>query len=139
MYFAGPATAKQGKRKDVNLAQLGDVVVMNEWYRRALGGFETTQRGGGHQKLDFDEPWALWWGDLRAACQHPEPGVRVSTKIAILSTWLGVTALLLAIVETETLKAWFVEHCMPYATLSALGLCFLFGIFCIFAGRSVKS
>jgi len=96
MYFPNHAAAKQAKRNDVQINQLGNIAVISQWYRKALGmgGSETAARGGSDPKLCFDEPWFRWWRDLRAACQHPEPGIRVATKIAILGTWLGVTALL---------------------------------------------
>lgn len=138
MYFADHVAAKRAKPEDVQLAQLGDIAVISKWYRRALGDFETTKRGGGHQKLSFDEPCARWWRDLRAACQHPEPGMRVATKIAVLGAWLGVTALLPAIVEADPLKGWLVEHCVRYPTLAALVFCSIFAVFCIIAGRGVR-
>jgi hypothetical protein len=137
MYFAGRVAANQARRKDIDLTKLGDIAVISEWCRNALGGFETTRRGGGCQKLYFDEPWPQWWRDLRAACQHPEPGVRVASKIAILGTWLGVTALLLAALDADPLKVWLVGHCVAYPTLAASCLSAIFGALCIGAGWGV--
>jgi hypothetical protein len=121
----------------VDLSNLGDVIVLSDWYRKGLGGFKTTARSGGVQSLKICKPWCSLWADLRAACQHPEPGVRVGTRVAILGTWLGVTALLPAIVEVEPIKS-HLECYLHYPAIYALGLCVLFGFVCLFAGRGFE-
>ncbi len=135
MYFTSKLTAQMAKRKDIDLSCLVNVAVISEWYRNALGGFDTFKRSGALQTLSFDQPYWAWWRDLRAACQHPEPGVRVATKVSILATWLGVTGLLFAV--SDPLRSWFAAHCLPGPTLVASSLSILFALFCAFAWRGI--
>ncbi|MGA2157536.1 MAG: hypothetical protein ABSH37_24270, partial [Bryobacteraceae bacterium] len=121
------------RRDPVDLDKVRDVIVISDWYRKALGGFET----GGPQHLTICKPWCSQWADLRAACQHPEPGVRVATRVAILGTWLGVAAFLSALAEVAPVKCWL-EHSIRYPALYALVLAALFGVWCLIAGRGVK-
>jgi hypothetical protein len=136
IYFTNKQNAP---RRDIliDLSSLGDVIVLSDWYRKGLGGFNTTARSGGKQKLNICKPWFPLWADLRAACQHPEPGVRVTTRVAILGTWLGVTALVPAIVEVEPFKNYLECH-IHHPAMYALGLCVLFGFVCLFAARGFK-
>jgi len=128
MYFPSHGEARSPMRADVDLSKLGKVIVINEWYRNKLCGFGTAARGARPQELCFDKPRFEWWGDLRAACQHPEPGVRVATRIAIVGTWFGITALLPAIVEADPLKALLVQHCIRYPAAIAFALCLRIGV-----------
>src|ERR1700674_5054526 len=102
MYF--PDKQSASRREPVDLDQLHDVIVVSGWYRSALGGFKTEGFGGAPQQLTICRPSFGAWADLRAACQHPEPGVRVATRVAILGTWVGVAALLSALAEVQPLK-----------------------------------
>jgi hypothetical protein len=120
-------------RERVDLDKVRDVIVVSGWYRRALGDLKT----GRHQQLKICKPWFSHWADIRAACQHPEPGVRIATRVAILGTWLGVSAFLPALSEVQPLKCWL-EHSMRYPALGTLVLAALFGVACLFAGRGVK-
>jgi hypothetical protein len=107
--------------------------------RKALGGFGTTWKSGEQQKLAISRPRCALWADLRAACQHPEPGVRVATRVAILGTWLGVTALLLALVEVGPIKSYPLARCIQEPGLYALALSLVFGICCILAARGINT
>ncbi len=138
--------AKQARLKldPVALDKLGDIVVLSGWYRDALGGFETWSSHWKSkdpdlylQKLRVSQPWSMHWADLRAACQHPEPGVRVATRVAILGAWLGVAGLLAALIEVDPLKNWLENH-VRYPNIYALATLFLFGVVCLFAGRGVQ-
>ncbi len=136
MYFK---TKEAAQHEPVNdLASLRKVIVISEWYRRALGGFGTTWKSGERQELAISKPRCAFWADLRAACQHPEPGVRVATRVAILGTWLGVTALSPALVEVKTLKSYLLTHCVRHPESYALALSLLFGVCCFFAGRGIN-
>jgi hypothetical protein len=121
------------QREKVNLDKVRGVIVMSDWYRKALGIPAT----GGEPKLTICRPWCSPWADLRAACQHPEPVVRIATRVAILGTWLGVAAFLPALAEVAPLKSWL-EHGIQYPALAALVLAALFGVLCSFAARGVK-
>jgi hypothetical protein len=136
MYFASHAAASAAKRKDVDLGKLGSVAVVSSWYRHALGDFDTFRRSNCPEELLFDDPYWAWWRDLRAACQHPEPGVRVSTKVAILGTWLGVSGLLLA--AADPLSSWLGKHGVPYPALVMPAICLVFGVLGLFAARGVR-
>lgn len=137
MYFLNHGKAKEASRSDVKLEGLEDVVVINQWYRKALGNVKTTKHDENPEQLSFKVPYPLWWGDLRAACQHPEPGVRVATRIAILGTWLGVTALLLAAVEANPISGCLMRYCLQ-PTLAASCLSAILGIVCFYAGRGIQ-
>lgn len=136
MYFKNKEEAKHESVND--LTSLREVIVISDWYRKALGDFGTTWKTGERQKLAISKPRCALWADLRAACQHPEPGVRVATRVAILGTWLGVTALLPALVEIESVKSYLLAHCVRQPESYALALSLLFGICCFFAGRGVS-
>jgi hypothetical protein len=136
IYFNSKSTAQTAKRKDIDLGNLGNVAVISDWYRRALGGFDTFKRSGALQSLSFDQPHWAWWRDLRAACQHPEPGVRVATRVAILGTWLGVTGLLFAV--SDPLGSWLAAHCVPRPTLVVPSLSLLFALVCAFAAKGIR-
>jgi hypothetical protein len=136
MYFK---TKKEAQYEPVNdLTSLREVIVISDWYRKALGDFGTSWKTGERQKLAIRKPRCASWADLRAACQHPEPGVRVATRVAILGTWLGVTALLPALVEIESVKSYLVQHCLQQPEWYALALSLVFGVFCFFAGRGIS-
>jgi len=109
-----------------------DILVISGWYRSALG-----IPGANTCSLDVRKPRSASWADLRAACQHPEPGVRVATRVAILGTWLAVVGLLAALVEVlrDPLQR-YVSH-FALAIL-AVELALVFAILCYCAGRGIK-
>lgn len=90
------------------------VIVISDWYRRALGGLEL------QTKVDLQtyKPLCFFWADMRAACHHPEPGVRVATRLAVFGTWLGLSAFLFAV---QADYQW--PSCYPWvATLILFGV-----------------
>jgi hypothetical protein len=127
------AKAEIEQRKAVDMEQLWDSIIIGGWYRRALGDLKT----GGPQELKICKPRLSFWADLRAGCQHPEPGVRIATRVAILGTWLGAAAFLPALAEVEPLKSWLTTT-ICYPSFWALIVAGLFGVLCLFAGRGVK-
>lgn len=144
MYFATRVSdhAKQKEaaqdavrhRQDVDLKLIHDVMVISGWYRRALG-YPTV---GHPHTFTITKPLFSMWADLRASCQHPEPGVRIATRVGLLGAWLGVAAFLPAVVEMSSVKTWL-EPCLPNAPLIAWILVVCFGLACIFAGRGIKA
>ncbi|HKV27040.1 MAG TPA: hypothetical protein VJN90_02040 [Candidatus Acidoferrales bacterium] len=70
-----------------------NILVISDWYRRALGGV-TLQKS---IDLEIIKPRWLHWADVRAACHHPEPGVRVAMRLAVFGTWLALSAFLFAL------------------------------------------
>jgi len=83
----------------------GKFVVISDWYRKALGIEETkeTEQPTG-PSLNISKPrWALF-ADIRAGCQHPEPGVRMATQIAIWGTWVGFAGLLPVLLDHDPIK-----------------------------------
>lgn len=114
------------------------VVVISDWYRRALGGFEPGEPSPPFVNLVVRKPPFRLWADLRASAQHPEPGVRVAAWIAIWGLWLGVTGLLLTVLEVETVKKWL-EPCLgsPFLFVCVPVSVILF-ILCWFASKGVK-
>jgi hypothetical protein len=134
IYFPDKTAARE--RGPVDLGAVSDVIVMSGWYRSALGGFETEGFGGEEQQLEILKPRFSGWADLRAACQHPEPIVRIATRLAILGTWLGVAALLLAFAVVKPVNS-LLEQYVEYPELAALGLAAAFGVLCVYTGRGV--
>jgi hypothetical protein len=74
-------------------------LVINEWYRDALGGFATTFHSG-HDLTLIITPLKLWgWRDVRAACQHPDIVARIGTRLGLVGTWLGVVGVAGSVLE----------------------------------------
>ncbi len=76
-----------------NPAQWKDIIIIGGWYRDALGHIKQQST----IDLEIVKPLLSSWAGLRAACQHPDPGVRVATRLAVIGTWLGVIGLLFAV------------------------------------------
>lgn len=121
-----------GRRDKVDYAKIADVMVISDWYRKALD----IPRNDSIDNLEVCKPWISHWADLRAACQHPEPGVRVSTRVAILGTWLGLTGFIAAVAELDLVKKWLEQFVSP--PLAAVVFAAAFGIACFVAGKGVK-
>jgi hypothetical protein len=79
-----------------NPAQWKDIIIIGGWYRDALGHIKQQST----IDLDIVKPLLSSWAGLRAACQHPDPGVRVATRLAVIGTWLGVIGLLFAVLPS---------------------------------------
>ncbi|MHA2030598.1 MAG: hypothetical protein ACXAC2_14720 [Candidatus Kariarchaeaceae archaeon] len=68
------------------------VIVINEWYRKQLGGLNTKQ------EYDLEIRAANnMWGRLWTNFYHPQVVVRLATKLAILSVILGVVSILISL------------------------------------------
>jgi hypothetical protein len=100
-WFSAPRTAYRGERRE----QLIGVLVINEWYRLALGVLRT----GRPVPLVVQQRRGLYslWGGIKAGRHHPDPGIRMTTGLVILGTWLGVAGLLFAAIsEKHRIWAW---------------------------------
>ena len=130
-WHARKANGQMFEMKDPG--HFADMIVIGGWYRNALG----IPRGQSEADLTTDCLAFSNWADLRAACQHPEPGVRVSTRVTLGGTWLAVVGILFAFEEIvrEPFKAYLSHREFLMAT-GALSLAVLFSIF--FAGRGIK-
>ena len=74
-------------------------VVMGQWYRDALGGFDTTneEKDRGPVKLTIESYGGgirRLWAPLVASSQHPDISVRLGTRLGVLGTWLGIIGIL---------------------------------------------
>jgi hypothetical protein len=67
-------------------------LVIGEWYRDALGGFDT------QTEVDVEiSPLKIpLWRELRAACHHPDIVARIGTRLGILGAWLGIIGIAIA-------------------------------------------
>ena len=78
-----------------------NVIVMNEWYRKQLGGIVT------NREHDLEIRSAdNFYGKIRANTGHPQVVVRLATCLALLSLALGLISILLSIkscVENKTM------------------------------------
>jgi hypothetical protein len=74
-------------------------IVMSGWYRDALGGLKTTDCDNitGKAQLEIMRARFWIWRSLRAACSHPDPNVRLGTRLGVLGTWLGFFGALLGV------------------------------------------
>jgi hypothetical protein len=120
-----------GQRSDEPIPQAGEapedykqwrkIIVISDWYRRALGLVESDLHDNKEFDVGLTQPFFSLWADLRSACQHPEPGVRVSTRVAILGAWLGVAGFLLALLEP-------LKSHLPYATEGVVAVAGVLGL-----------
>jgi len=76
-----------------NPKQWQNVLILSGWYRDALGRLKSQTS----VDLEILKPAISPWAALRAACQHPDPGVRVATRLAVIGTWLGLIGVLFAL------------------------------------------
>jgi hypothetical protein len=72
-----------------------NTIVMAEWYRVALAICDTTGDDNKTGTIPLQVKEIHWWGykSLRFACHHPDPVVRLGTRLGMLGVWLGVLAL----------------------------------------------
>lgn len=73
-----------------------DIIIIGGWYREALGHIKQQSS----IDLEIVKPFLSSWAGLRAACQHPDYGVRVATRSAVIGTWLGVIGLVFAVLPS---------------------------------------
>lgn len=69
-----------------------DTLVMAEWYRMALAIRGTTKKDNKTDMVSLIvKESKLWgWRSLRVACHHPDPTVRLGTRLGVLGAWLGL-------------------------------------------------
>lgn len=105
-----------------------DTIVMAEWYRRALAIRDTTNRDNekGRVPLIVKEARLLGWRSLRTACHHPDPVVRLGTRLGILGAWLGLLSVWLGLLGVCSMSS--------MALLFGFGLVGLLGILGVWAG-----
>jgi len=123
------------KRKKITRGDL-DALVMSEWYRAALGAFETTERSCGKRiRLTITQPRLPLWGTIRAACHHPDIVARIGTRLGVLGAWLGLTGLVPPIlISSRDLKGDDPAIAWTQITVAVIG-----GIVGWLACRGVKS
>jgi hypothetical protein len=68
-------------------------MILSDWYRKALD-----IKPAHKAQLDIESLKDHFWCALRAGCQHPDPMVRLATRLGVLGTWLGISGLLFALV-----------------------------------------
>lgn len=127
-WLCSPAVAY---KKDSDRKKLESIIVINEWYRNALGGLIRGKR----VRLVVRKPWCPPWANLRATCHHPDPGVRVATRLGVLGTWLGIIGLLFALEEPlkDQLKCYSTHPMLIAVVMPAV----IIGILCYIAARGV--
>ncbi len=77
----------------IALPDLGDVVVMNWWFRKHLGDIAT------QADVRLDVASATWWeSHITASWHHPHPAVRVGLTLGFISVGLGFLGLVLGII-----------------------------------------
>jgi hypothetical protein len=77
-------------RVDINKNK--NTIIMAEWYRRALAIRAPTNRDNKTDTVLLIVKKAKIWGwrSLRAASHHPDPVVRLGTRLGVLGAWLGL-------------------------------------------------
>jgi hypothetical protein len=97
-------------------------LVISEWYRNALGGFDTSARRRERAEkegrraitttlIEIRPLFRYGWGALRAASHHPDIAVRVGTRLGMLGVWLGLVGLIGLVLDkrapfSELAPAW---------------------------------
>jgi hypothetical protein len=74
-------------------------LVISDWYRNALGGFDTTHHSGNDMRLEIKKLHFLGWRQVRCACHHPDAIARIGTRLGVVGVWLGIIGLTPAILE----------------------------------------
>ncbi len=80
------------KRPRISIKKNEKTIVMNEWYRKRLGGIKTQER----HDLQIVSANFLW-GKFRACIGHPQVVVRLATWLALTSVVLGGFGVVLSI------------------------------------------
>jgi hypothetical protein len=98
---------------------------MAEWYRTALAISKTTQSDNKTDtvRLIVEETRKPIWRALRAACHHPDPVVRLGTRLGMLGAWLGLLGVWLGL-----LGVW---------AMSSMALLLGFGVLVLLAALGV--
>lgn len=77
----------------IPLPEAGRFIVMNAWYRQRLGILDTKP----DVSLELTNATG-WLSMCRASRQHPNPAIRMSISLALLSVFLGLTGVLEGII-----------------------------------------
>lgn len=106
----------------INIDCKRDTLVMAEWYRRALAIRGTTERDNqtGTVPLIVSRAKISWWGSLRAACHHPNPVVRLGTRLGVLGAWLGLLSVWLGLMGVCAMSS--IALLIGFGTLGLLGI-----------------
>jgi hypothetical protein len=99
-YDAKPHTMKLAP---VNGLPVANPLVISQWYRNALGGFETFRHSQSPTEIQIRKLRFPGWRTLRIASHHPDMAVRIGLGLAMLGTWLAVVGL----------AAWVLDHREP--------------------------
>ena len=110
-----------------------DTIVMAWWYRNALGIPDTTDSENKTGKVQLIVTRAkIWcWRSLRAACHHPDPVVRLGTRLGVLGALLGLTGIWLSL-----FIAWLGLPCLAWLTYSVWGTLAVFIVLVICGVRA---
>lgn len=113
-------------RIDINSDQ--DTIVMAEWYRTALNIRGTTNLDNKTDTVSLIVKEAKIWGwrSLRAACHHPNPVVRLGTRLGVLGAWLGLLGVWLGLLGVCAMSS--------MALLVGFGFLGLLGVIGVWAG-----
>lgn len=66
-------------------------IIMSEWYRDFLGLQKTcTDNRTGRSRLSVRKTRICGWRSIRATSHHPDPVVRLATRLGVLGIWLGL-------------------------------------------------
>jgi hypothetical protein len=84
--------AQDGTR---HLPDVGDFVVISDWYRRCLGILDTKSE----IPLELEETTNRWSRYVRLFVEHPSPVVRTSIVLGLVSFGLGGLGLLLGLLS----------------------------------------
>lgn len=87
----------KGKKK-TTINEENSYIVTSKWYRDKLG-IEKNKNVSLEVKTANSKIENMWWA-YQAAKKHPENAVRLSTRIASISLFLGVLSILLAIIAS---------------------------------------
>lgn len=79
--------------KKINQCDYQDVLIISDWYRRALS-IPQTQTQVDLYVRDQERPFLP---ALRAGSQHPDPTVRLANRLGLISTWLGLLGIAAAV------------------------------------------
>lgn len=101
-----------------------DTIVMAEWYRRALAIDSTTKQDNTTDRVPLvvKEARLCGWRSLRAACHHPDPVVRLGTRLGMLGAWLGMLGVWLGLLGVCAMSG-----AVPQIGFGFLGLLAVFG------------
>ena len=119
-YDARPRTTKIGHLGTKEIPR--HILVISEWYRDALGGFQTSaHRNGERTSIQVRKLRILGLRNLRVAAHHPDFAVRIGLALGLLGTWLaivGIASWVLDHLPEETIVAWVLCH-LPEGTIPA--------------------